>query len=82
MLLIMAMLVSVLVNFGGSVNAEDSSIINVSDRDINKNLSQFIDSSVMYKLPDTVKDTDEISVIIQTKKASLLDAYEKADTPL
>ena len=81
-LLVMAMLMSVLVSFGGSVTADDSSIINVSDRDINKNLGQFIDSSVMYKLPDTVKDTDEISVIIQTKKDSLLDAYESADTSL
>ena len=81
-LLIMAMLISVLVSFGGGVTANDSSIVNVSDRDINKNLGQFIDSSVMYKLPDSVKDTDEISVIIQTKKDSLLDAYESADTSL
>ena len=52
------------------------SIIKLTGLDINNNLSQFIDSSVMYKLPDTVKDTDDISVIIRVKQASLLDAYE------
>ena len=81
-MLIVAMLVSLLVGFGGNVSAEDSFITNTSDKEINKNLSQFIDSSVMYKLPDTVGDDDDISVIIQTKKASLLDAYEEADTNL
>ncbi len=81
-ILILAIAVSVLVNFGGSPSDEVSSIINTSDRNINKNLGQFIDSSVMYKLPDTVKETDDISVIIQTKKDSLLDAYDKADTEL
>ena len=58
------------------------SIIKLTGLDINKNLSQYIDSSVMYKLPDTVKDTDDISVIIRVKKASLLDAYEAGDRAL
>ena len=53
-----------------------TSIITLTDKDINKNLHQYIDSSVMYKLPSTVKDTDDISVIIRVKQASLLDAYE------
>ena len=51
----------------------------LSDRDINTNMEQYLNSSVMYKLPDTVKDTDMISVIVQTSKASLLDAYEGTD---
>ena len=58
------------------------SIIKLTGLDINKNLSQFIDSSVMYKLPDTVKDTDDISVIIRVKQASLLDAYEAGNKEL
>ena len=58
------------------------SIIKLTGKDINKNLSQFLDSSVMYKLPDTVKDTDDISVIIRVKEASLLDTYEAGDKAL
>ena len=58
------------------------SIIKLTDKDINKNLNQYINSSVMYKLPSTVKDTDDISVIIRVKEASLLDAYEAGDKSL
>ena len=56
-----------------------SSIVKLDDKDIDKNLDKFLDSSAMYKLPDTVKDDDDISVIIRVKEASLLDAYESGD---
>ena len=36
--------------------------------------------AVMYKLPDTVKEADDISVIITTKSVTLLDAYDAAKT--
>ena len=58
------------------------SIIKLTDQDIDRNLSQYLNGSVIYKLPDTVKETDSISVIIQTKEASLLDAYEAGDRTL
>ena len=58
------------------------SIIKLTDKNINKNTSKFFDSSAMYKLPDTVKDTDDISVIIQIKGNSLLDVYEAGDRAL
>ncbi len=58
------------------------SIVQLTNKDIEKNLIQYLDSSVMYKLPATVKDTDDISVIIQTKEDSLLDAYEEGDRVL
>ena len=58
------------------------SIIKLTDKKINKNTSKFFDSSAMYKLPDTVKDTDDISVIIQIKGNSLLDVYEAGDRAL
>ncbi|MBQ8341298.1 MAG: leucine-rich repeat protein, partial [Clostridia bacterium] len=56
-----------------------ASHIKKTDGLINTNLNQFLNSSVMYKLPDTVKDTDDISVIVRVKSASLLDAYEAGD---
>ena len=54
-------------------------IVRLTDKEIDRNWTQYLDSSVMYKLPDTVKETDDISVIIQVKKTSLLDAYEAGD---
>jgi len=38
--------------------------------------SDYLDSSVMYQLPDTVRDDQEISVIILTDNATVMDAYE------
>ena len=63
---------------GKTVPEENSGIVKL-EGGINNNYEQYLNSSVMYKLPDTVKDTDDISVIIKTKKASLLDAYESGD---
>ena len=42
------------------------------------NRDDYLDGSVMYKLPETVKETDEISVIIEVKEASLLEQYPGA----
>ncbi len=43
------------------------------------NRDQYLDGSVMYKLPETVKDTDDISVIIEVKEKSLLEHYKNVD---
>ncbi len=42
----------------------------------------YYDTSVIYKLPDGIKESDEISVIVQTTAESLLDAYDKSDSSL
>ena len=80
--LVLAIAIPLLVGYGDIGAADSSFITNTTDRNINTNRDQFIDSSVMYKLPDTVKDTDDISVIIQTKKESLLDAYDRLEPEL
>ncbi len=41
------------------------------------NYQQYFDSSVMYKLPDTVSDNAEISLIVSMKSNSLLDVYKE-----
>ena len=47
---------------------------------VKTNYEQSLDGSVVHKLPATVKDTDEISVIIQLDGGvAILDAYEKTD---
>ncbi len=46
------------------------------------NYQQYFDSSVMYKLPDTVSDNTELSLIISMKSNSLLDVYKAKDTSM
>lgn len=55
-----------------------SYIKNLQDS-INVNYQDYIDSSIMYKLPDTVKADDDISVIVTLDVDNLLDLYEKTD---
>ncbi len=42
-------------------------------------LQDYLDSSVMFQLPDHVKDDQEISVIITVDTVNLMDAYEATD---
>ena len=79
LLLVLAMTVSVCIFPGGDTSDPSSSLISMISGDINKNMTQFLNSSVMYKLPDSVKESDELSIIIQTERDSLLDAYEAGD---
>jgi len=46
---------------------------------INTNYESQLDGSVVQKLPDTLKDNDEISVIVTLSYESLMDNYEKTD---
>ena len=49
---------------------------------IDTGMQSYLDSSVMYRLPDTVADTDTISVIIRTDDECLLDTYEQSGSSL
>ena len=62
-----------------AVNEVSDSIIRMMDEEIINDVRKFFNSSAIYKLPDSVKDTDDISVIIRVKEHSLLDAYEAGD---
>lgn len=41
--------------------------------------TKYLDSTVAFKLPDNVKDSDEISVIVTLDHVSIMDAYEGTD---
>ena len=41
-----------------------------------------LNETVMYKLPDTVKVSDDISIIVQMKSTTLLDAYDASGSKL
>ncbi|MBO5322694.1 MAG: leucine-rich repeat protein [Oscillospiraceae bacterium] len=43
------------------------------------NLSDYLDNSVMFKLPSTVKDDQVISVIVTVDVTNVMDAYDKSD---
>ena len=42
-------------------------------------LEKYLDSSVMFALPENIRDDEEISVIITVDTANLMDAYEGTD---
>ncbi|MBP3396603.1 MAG: leucine-rich repeat protein [Clostridia bacterium] len=65
---------------GGTESA--GSTIRLLEETLITNRNQFFDNSVVYELPDTVKDTDIISLILKTDEESLLDAYEKSGSKL
>ena len=53
-------------------------IENIDDK-VTVNYQDYLDSSVMYRLPDTVSSEQEISVIIDLGTADLMSAYEQTD---
>ena len=46
---------------------------------VDTNYQQYLDNSVMYQLPESVKDDQEISVIIVMGEEAIVEAYEKSD---
>ena len=55
---------------------ESPSISNVTGS-LNLGTENLYNETVMYKLPDTVKEEDDLSIIIKTQSTTLLDAYDK-----
>ena len=44
--------------------------------DISVDYTQYLNGDVMYKLPDTIREDEEISIIVTTGEVALMDAYE------
>ena len=77
-LLIAAVLV---VSIGGptaQVSGYRASQIQQLNNGLKLDIQDYLDNSVMFQLPDTVKDDDEISVIITVDAINLMDAYENS----
>ena len=66
---------------GTTYYGSSPSISNVSGS-IDLGTENLFNESVMYKLPDTVASTDDISIIVQMKSEALLDAYDKSGSKL
>lgn len=76
MLLLTTMIVGVCVEAAGDVAAE--AYIGLFDGNLVNDISKYFSNAVVA-LPDTVKDDQTISLIIEVDAESLLDAYEASD---
>ena len=59
-----------------------SSYINLFKDDVIFDKEQYFNSSSVYQLSSEIDDDEEISIILQTKSPSVLDAYDKCSTNL
>ena len=73
------LLLAVLIQPVAQAVSYDASFIREYTGDLQVNYRDYLDSSVMQKLPDTIQADDEISVIIALDEQNLLDAYEATD---
>ena len=78
-LIAVMLLVAMLVQPVAQAASYDASFIREYTGDLKVNYQDYLDSSVMQKLPDTIKADDEISVIIALNEQNLMDAYEATD---
>jgi len=76
-ILALAMLLSVMLPTFGQAQADGNGIVKLEN--VVNNYQQYLNSSVVQKLPSAVKDTDDISVIIKLSDKAIVDAYNKTD---
>ncbi len=53
----------------------ESPLISLFEGDLITNRNDYLNSQVFFELPNTIKGTDEIAIIVKTNGDSLLDAY-------
>ena len=84
-LLVLSMTLAIclsLLKEGATAATSTSPYISLSQQDINTKKEEFYNDSVIYKLPDTVSDTDIISLIIEVKQEPLLEIYKDLKTDM
>ena len=65
-----------------SATYESSPFITLFDNELNTDYSKFFSSAITQRLPEGIEDDEEISLIIQTKHKTLLDAYDASGSEL
>ena len=75
--ILLVMVVSFVASSLGMHASGNYSGISIFDGALNTNKENYYNSSVIYQLPSTVKNTDELSIIIKLNKETLLDIYNK-----
>ena len=66
-----------LIPHASAAEGEDFSIHKMEG--VKVDYESYLDNSVMYRLPETIRDDEEISVIITLEQINLMDAYEGTD---
>ncbi len=82
MVMIISTVLTVHLSATGTTYYGSSPSINKLSGNIDLGTEKLYNEAVMYKLPDTVKESDDISIIIKTKSETLLDAYDKSGSSL
>ena len=82
MVMIISTIFTVHMSATGTTYYGSSPSINKLDGNIDLGTEKLYNEAVIYKLPDSVKESDDISVIIETKSEALLDAYDKSGSSL
>ena len=77
LMITLSVLLGVLLSGGPGSVAAAQSVVSLFDGIIDTARDSFFDSSVIYALPKGVKDTDELSLIIEVNENSILDAFEE-----
>ena len=72
----LSVLLGVFMSGGAGSVAAAQSVVELFDGVIDTNRDSFFNGAVVQKLPDTVKPTDQISLIVQVKEDSILDTYD------
>ena len=73
------------INFRGDDTSPSGAAgkIGLYDGSLDTNVEDYFDSSVVYKLPDTIEKNQDISVIVEMSVDSVLDSYkDNADNKL
>ena len=78
-LLVAALVFGIFTMPNGKVSGYNASYIQLMENAPALDLKDYLDSSVMFQLPENVKDDEEISVIITVDVVNLMDAYEAGD---
>ena len=78
-LLVAALSLSLIGTPTTQVAGYQASYIQRLDNGLRLDIQDYLDSSVMFELPDNVKDDEEISVIITVDTVNLMDAYEASN---
>ena len=63
----------------GRVSGYSASHIQLLENAPKPDLQEYLNKSVMFQLPETIRDDEQISVIITVDEANLMDAYEATD---
>ncbi len=80
--MLISTVLTVTLSANGSTYYGSSPSISDVTGSVNIGTENLLNQTVMYKLPDNVKPSDDISIIIQMKTDTLLDAYDASGSKL